>query len=86
MIADFNLTDRALSDCKRTLITRRSEIGKLKTSDVDNFTIYALKDEIIDGEDEISDELADKKGSRIFMRKFNLRRKYSDVRSVILVP
>ena len=54
VIADFNLTDRALSDCKRTLVTRRSELGKLKASDVDNFTIYALKDEIIDGEDEIS--------------------------------
>ena len=47
VIADFNLTDRALSDCKRTLVTRRSELGKLKASDVDNFTIYALKDEII---------------------------------------
>ena len=44
VIADFNLTDRALSDCKRTLVTRRSELGKLKASDVDNFTIYALKD------------------------------------------
>ena len=42
VIADFNLTDRALSDCKRTLVTRRSELGKLKASDVDNFTIYAL--------------------------------------------
>ena len=26
VIADFNLTDRALSDCKRTLVTRRSEL------------------------------------------------------------
>ena len=78
VIADFNLTDRALSDCKRTLITRRSELGKLKTSDVDNFTIYALKDEIIDGEDEISDELADKKKQDIHA-KIYLRRKYSDV-------
>lgn len=78
VIADFNLTDRALSDCKRTLITRRSELGKLKTSDVDNFTIYALKDEIIDGEDEISDELTDKKKQDIHA-KIYLRRKYSDV-------
>lgn len=78
VIADFNLTDRALSDCKRTLVTRRSELGKLKTSDVDNFTIYALKDEIIDGEDEISDELADKKKQDIHA-KIYLRRKYSDV-------
>lgn len=78
VIADFNLTDRALSDCKRTLVTRRSELGKLKASDVDNFTIYALKDEIIDGEEEISDELADKKKQNIHA-KIYLRRKYSDV-------
>lgn len=73
VIADFNLTDRALSDCKRTLVTRRSELGKLKASDVDNFTIYALKDEIIDGEEEISDELADKKKQDIHA-KIYLRR------------
>lgn len=78
VIADFNLTDRALSDCKRTLVTRRSELGKLKASDVDNFTIYTLKDEIIDGEEEISDELADKKKQNIHA-KIYLRRKYSDV-------
>ena len=47
-------------------------------SDVDNFTIYALKDEIIDGEEEISDELADKKKQDIHA-KIYLRRKYSDV-------
>lgn len=53
-------------------------VGKLKASDVDNFTIYALKDEIIDGEEEISDELADKKKQDIHA-KIYLRRKYSDV-------
>lgn len=52
--------------------------SKLKASDVDNFTIYALKDEIIDGEEEISDELADKKKQDIHA-KIYLRRKYSDV-------
>lgn len=78
VIADFNLAYRALTDCGRTLITRRSELGKLKPSDVDNFTIYALKDEIIDGEDEISDDLADKKKQDIHA-KIYLRRKYADV-------
>lgn len=39
---------------------------------------YALKDEIIDGEEEISDELADKKKQDIHA-KIYLRRKYSDV-------
>ena len=78
VIADFNLADRALSECKRTLITRRSELGKLKSSDVNHFNIYALKDEIIDGEDEISDEQTDKKKQDIHA-KIYLRRKYADV-------
>jgi len=78
VIADFNLSDRALSECSRTLITRRSELGKLKECDVNNFTIYTLKDEIIDGEDEISDESSDKRKQDIHA-KIYLRRKYADV-------
>lgn len=88
VIADFNLTDRALSDCKRTLVTRRSELGKLKASDVDNFTIYALKDEIIDGEEEISDELADKKKqdihAKIYLRRLRIEEK-DDLFKVIYI-
>ena len=78
VIADFNISDRALSECSRTLITRRSELGKLKECDVNNFTIYTLKDEIIDGEDEISDESSDKRKQDIHA-KIYLRRKYADV-------
>lgn len=78
VIADFNLADRALSECSRTLITRRSELGKLRECDVNNFTIYTLKDEIIDGEDEISDESSDKIKQDIHA-KIYLRRKYADV-------
>ncbi|ETO95080.1 hypothetical protein HMPREF1495_1543 [Lachnoanaerobaculum sp. MSX33] len=78
VIADFNLSERALSECSRTLITRRSELGKLRECDVNNFTIYTLKDEIIDGEDEISDESSDKRKQDIHA-KIYLRRKYADV-------
>lgn len=78
VIADFNLSDRALSECSRTLITRRSELGKLRECDVNNFTIYTLKDEIIDGEDEISDESSNKRKQDIHA-KIYLRRKYADV-------
>lgn len=78
VIADFNLADRALSECSRTLITRRSELGKLRECDVNNFAIYTLKDEIIDGEDEISDESYDKRKQDIHA-KIYLRRKYADV-------
>ena len=53
-----------------------TSFGKLKASDVDNFTIYALKDEIIDGEEEISDELADKKKqdihAKIYLRTIEI--------------
>lgn len=78
VIADFNISDRALSECSRTLITRRSELGKLRECDVNNFTIYTLKDEIIDGEDMISDESLDKRKQDIHA-KIYLRRKYADV-------
>lgn len=55
VIADFNLTDRALSDCKRTLVTRRSELGKLKASDKydelpkTNARLEALKEKAFTG-------------------------------------
>ena len=78
VIADFNIAERGLSDSKRTLITRRSELSKLKEMDTDNFTIYVLKDEIVDGEDAISDEMTDKMKQDIHA-KIYIRRKYADV-------
>lgn len=78
VIADFNIAERGLSDSKRTLITRRSELSKLKAMDTDNFTIYVLKDEIVDGEDAISDETTDKMKQDIHA-KIYIRRKYADV-------
>lgn len=78
VIADFNKKERGLNGCKRTLITRRSELSKLKNTDVENFSIYALKDEIIDGENEISDQ-TDEKMKQDIHAKIYIRRKYSDV-------
>lgn len=78
IIADFNIAERGLSDSKRTLITRRSELSKLKEMDTDNFTIYVLKDEIVDGEDAISDVMTDKIKQDIHA-KIYIRRKYADV-------
>ena len=78
VIADFNIAERGLSDSKRTLITRRSELSKLKEMDTDNFTIYVLKDEIVDGEDAISNEMTDKMKQDIHA-KIYIRRKYADV-------
>lgn len=78
VIADFNIAERGLSDSKRTLITGRSELSKLKEMDTDNFTIYVLKDEIVDGEDAISDVMTDKMKQDIHA-KIYIRRKYADV-------
>lgn len=78
VIADFNIAESGLSDSKRTLITRRSGLSKLKEMDTDNFTIYVLKDEIVDGEDAISDVMTDKMKQDIHA-KIYIRRKYADV-------
>lgn len=78
IIAGLNGPWRCPSEGKRTLITRRSELEKLKPSDVKNFSVYVLKDEIIDGESVISDEVAEKKMQDIHA-KIYLRRKGDDV-------
>ena len=78
VVSGFNIAERGLSGCKRTLITRRSELGKLKKTDTDNFSIYVLKDDIVDGEEAISDELSEKQKQDIHA-KIYMRRKHSDV-------
>ena len=40
---------------KNTIITRKSELAKLKPSSVTNFDIYVMKDLIVDGEEAFSD-------------------------------
>lgn len=77
VIEEFNIKNRGLTDCRRTLITRRSELGKLKSHQVDNFNIYVLKDELIDGEEYLSNEEEEKRKQDIHA-KIYLRRKYTD--------
>lgn len=54
---------RLTGDGKKTLITRKSEIGKLNQKIIDDYEVYALKDLIVLGEEMISegDEVAWKK-------------------------
>lgn len=66
-----------LTDCYRTLITRKSELSKMKEEQVRNYKIYTLKDEIVDGEQALSDESYEKQKQDIHA-KIYLRRKYSD--------
>lgn len=57
VISLFNneIRGKYLSSCKRTLITRTSELSKLSNITAGNFEIYTMKDGIVEGENELSD-------------------------------
>ena len=74
MIESWNMNERGLTNCKRTLITRKSELSKLKAHQVTNFDIYTLKDNIVDGEDSFSDETMIRQKQDIHAKVY-LRRK-----------
>ncbi|WP_254901801.1 phospholipase D family protein [Thalassobacillus devorans] len=50
------LDEYALSDARRVLITRRTELHKLTEEIINNFEVYVLKDIIIEGEGAVSEE------------------------------
>lgn len=77
VIEDLNSNSRGLTGCSRTLITRKTELGKLKQEHVSNFDIYTLKDVIIDGEDAVSDQDTEKQKQDIHA-KIYLKRKNSN--------
>ncbi|MCQ2977309.1 MAG: hypothetical protein MJ232_04770 [archaeon] len=54
VINDFNQRAKAQREC--ILITKSMSLGKLSPEDCDNFEVYTLKDEIIDGETLISED------------------------------
>ena len=56
VIKDFNERNTWISHTDYTLITRASELGKLKVEDCSNFEIYTMKDAVVDGESSISEE------------------------------
>jgi hypothetical protein len=55
VIEGFNDAGKTLTGTTRTLITRRSELPKIKGGKASNFDVYVMKDEIIDGETSVSD-------------------------------
>lgn len=66
---------------KNTIITRKSELVKLKPSSVTNFDIYIMKDLIVDGEEAFSDgdnETTEEKQKQDIHAKLYLKTKYSD--------
>ena len=74
----WNKPEHTLTGTTRTLITRRSELPKLTAAQVGRFRVYVLKDDIVDGEDYISDEAAEKQKQDIHA-KIYIRRKNHDV-------
>ena len=56
IIKTFNDRNKYIEHSEYVLITRASELGKLKKEDCSNFDIYTMKDAVVDGEGLISDE------------------------------
>ena len=54
IIKDFN--ERKNPDSKAILITRLNSLGQLKDENLDNFEFYALKDEVVGGESQLSED------------------------------
>lgn len=58
IIRNFNdrNSNSPIENPRYALFTRELSLGKLKPEDVDNFEIYTLRDRVIDGESELSDD------------------------------
>lgn len=58
IIRSFNNRNKGtlIKDPRYMLITREASLGRLKPEDADHFTIYIMKDSVIDGEASISEE------------------------------
>ncbi|MCR4717894.1 MAG: hypothetical protein K5656_12020 [Lachnospiraceae bacterium] len=78
IIRDFN--DRnmfsPIKDPRYMLITREMSLGKLKEEDVSNFSIYTLRDTVVDGETSISEDAESIKKQDIHAKVYMMR-KYS---------
>lgn len=77
VIKSFNERSKYMEHAEYVLITRASELGKLKQSDCSNFEIYTMKDAVVDGEGLISEETTDIQKQDIHAKIYMLR-KYSD--------
>lgn len=78
LIEYWNKPEHSLIGTTRVLITRKSELSKFTKDQSSRFQIYALKDDIVDGEEAISDQDEVKQKQDIHA-KIYLRKKYSDV-------
>ena len=77
IIRQFNERSRWIENTEYMLITREMSLEKLKPEDCDNFRIYVLKDEIVDGEAAISDGESDYYKQDIHAKVYMLRKNTS---------
>ena len=77
LIEEWNRPEHEIAGTNRTLITRRSELPKLTADQTSRFKVYVLKDDIVEGEEYISEADAEKQRQDIHA-KIYLRRKYAD--------
>lgn len=77
LIEEWNRPEHDIAGTNRTLITRRSELSKVTAAQTSRFKVYVLKDDIVEGEEYISEADDDKQRQDIHA-KIYLRRKYSD--------
>ena len=78
LIEHWNRPEHTLTGTTRVLFTRKSELSKITAEQSSRFRIYTLKDDIVDGEDAVSDDGLDKQRQDIH-GKLYLRRKYANV-------
>ena len=80
IVRDFNDRNRHsfIRDPRYVLITRELSLGKLKPEDVSNFTIYTMRESVVDGETAISDDSAGIREQDIHAKVYMMR-KYADV-------
>lgn len=74
VIKNFNERSKWMEHAEYVLITRASELGKLKPSDCSNFEIYTMKDAVVDGESLISEETSDIQKQDIHAKIYMLRK------------
>ena len=74
VIKNFNERSKWMEHAEYVLITRASELGKLKPSDCSNFEIYTMKDAVVDGEGLISEETPDIQKQDIHAKIYMLRK------------
>ena len=74
IIKNFNERSKYMDHAEYVLITRASELGKLKPSDCSNFEIYTIKDAVVDGEGLISEETSDIQKQDIHAKIYMLRK------------